>query len=82
MELKVGAIVKAIAGRDADGFFVVTALEDGFVYLADGKSRPLARPKRKNRRHLRMTRDVLELHEITDKKLRTALRQYAAGTTE
>ena len=41
MELEVGTIVRAIAGRDADGYFVVTALDGEFVWIADGDRRKL-----------------------------------------
>ena len=71
MELEVGTIVRAIAGRDADGYFVVTALDGEFVWIADGDRRKLDKPKHKRRKHLRRTCTVMDLNGITDKKLRT-----------
>lgn len=82
MELTVGTVVRAIAGRDRDGYFVVTGREGAFVTIADGKSRPIGQPKRKNIKHLRATRKTILLHEITDKKLRAALREITASETE
>lgn len=82
MELKAGMIVRANAGRDRDGYFVITSRTGEFVTIADGKSRPLARPKRKNIKHLCATRKTLTLDGITDKKLRTVLRELAAPPTE
>ena len=67
MELEVGTIVRAIAGRDADG---------EFVWIADGDRRKLDKPKHKRRKHLRRTCTVMDLNGITDKKLRTLLRSY------
>ncbi|MCI5816858.1 KOW domain-containing RNA-binding protein [Ruminococcus sp.] len=76
MELEVGMVVRAVAGRDADGFFVVTALDGEFVWIADGDRRKLSKPKHKRRKHLRRTCTVMDLNGITDKKLRTLLRDY------
>ena len=76
MELEVGMVVRAVAGRDADGFFVVTALDGEFVWIADGVRRKLSEPKHKRRTHLRRTCTVMDLNGITDKKLRTLLRDY------
>ena len=48
-----GCIVKSTAGRDAQRFFVVMDVDGDFAVLADGKGRPLERPKRKNMKHLK-----------------------------
>ena len=74
MKLTKGSVVFAAAGRDSGGHFVVTDLDDGFCYIADGKSRKLAKPKRKNIKHIRATDSMIDLNDITDKKLRTLLR--------
>lgn len=76
MKVQTGSVVRAAAGRDRDSFFVVTACEKGYCLIADGKSRKLEAPKRKNIRHLRFTNSVIDLNDITDKKLRTLLKQF------
>ena len=48
----VGQIVCSKAGRDKGYFMVVVEEGDGFVFVCDGKERPLERPKRKNIKHL------------------------------
>ncbi len=74
MELKPGAVVESIRGHD-EGFFVIVRLEDGFAYLANGKQRPIERPKQKNPKHLRATSVVLDLSRIqTNRQLKAALR--------
>jgi hypothetical protein len=51
--LRPGQIVTSQAGRDQGQTFVVLAVEDGrYARVADGRRRPVARPKRKNVRHL------------------------------
>ncbi|MFR0854478.1 hypothetical protein [Ruminococcus sp.] len=76
MELTRGLVVRALAGRDRGGFFVVLSVEDGFAEIADGKRRKLSAPKRKNIRHLQGTKSFVSLEDATDKKLRNALKQY------
>ena len=74
MKIQTGSVVIAKAGRDAGGHFVVTGCENGLCIIADGKSRKLANPKRKNIKHISMTDSVIDISDITDKKLRTLLR--------
>ena len=79
MKLIIGSVVRAGAGRDKDGFFAVTAFDDKYCFIADGKSRKLAKPKRKNLKHISLTDSVIEnINDITDKKLRTLLKEYSA----
>lgn len=80
MEFEKGTVVVSKAGRDKGYFMVVLDETDGYVIVADGKERPLDRPKRKNPRHLQKTNRKLSLEQLTNKKLRTALRNQ--GSTE
>lgn len=68
-----GMIVRATAGREAGRFFLVTALDGAELLLADGKTRPLQKPKRKNPAHVQQTKQTLPLPGLTDKALRTVL---------
>lgn len=77
MKLKVGSVVRAKAGRDENSYFAVTAVENGFCMIADGKSRKIASPKRKNPKHLSLTNSVIDINDITDKKLRSLLRDFS-----
>lgn len=74
--LKRGQVVRSAAGHDKDSFYVVVRVEaDGYCAIADGKRRKLERPKRKNPRHLRPTREWVELTDIaSDRALRRLLR--------
>ena len=76
MELTKGLVVRAISGREKGGYFVVLSANDGYALIADGKRRTLAAPKRKNFRHLQMTSRLVDLEDVTDKKLRSVLKQY------
>ncbi len=79
MKLQKGLVVRADAGRDKDKFFVVTDCGEDHCFIADGKSRKLGSPKRKNIKHISPTDSMIDLNDITDKKLRVLLRQYGVS---
>ncbi|MDE7295492.1 MAG: KOW domain-containing RNA-binding protein [Oscillospiraceae bacterium] len=71
MENAVGRIVRSAAGRDKGKFLVVVAADDEFVMVADGKERRLGNLKRKRLKHVKFTNTVIDMTNITDKKLRS-----------
>lgn len=77
MKINVGSVVKANAGRDGGGLFLVVATDEKYCFIADGKSRKLAKPKR-NVKHLSPTDSMIDINDITDKQLRIRLRQLSA----
>lgn len=80
MEFEQGRVVIAAAGRGAGRFYAVIAQEGGSLLLADGKKRPLEKPKRKNRKHVRKTNTRLDSDCLdTNKKLRRALSALSSG---
>jgi len=78
MQLQVGMVVCATAGKEKDNFYIVTQLDGRAVYLADGKHRTLSKPKRKNVKHIRPTTEIWELKELTDRALRRKLQERNA----
>lgn len=69
-----GTIVKAKAGRDSGRFFAVLSVEDGYAYIADGKTRRIERPKKKKLIHLAATAVQLGAEDRqTDRSLRMSL---------
>ena len=73
-----GTVVIAEAGKEKGGLYVVTeVIGDRLVLIADGRRRPLEKPKRKNVLHLRRTNTVIG--EIsTNRQLRIFLNQFSA----
>ncbi len=75
MKIVEGTVVRAKAGRDENRLFAVTQITDnGYVFISDGDTRKLDKPKKKNIKHLSVTSAVIDLNEITDKKLKMKLR--------
>ncbi len=73
----IGRIVCSKAGRDKGYFMVIVKKEGKFVFVCDGKERPLERPKKKNEKHLKFTNTVLETDSFkTNKSLKKALAVY------
>ena len=73
----IGRIVCSKSGRDKGYFLVVVKADDNFLYVCDGKERPLERPKRKNAKHLSLTNTVLTEDKFkTNKSLKKALAVY------
>ena len=77
MEATPGMIVRSKAGHDKGRFMVITAVEGDFAFAADGKERKLSKPKKKRLKHLSVTRTVIALDDLTDKGLRSCLREFA-----
>ena len=77
MKLLKGSVVRAEAGRDGGKYFAVVEADEKYCLIADGKSRKLASPKRKNIKHIRVTDSMIDLNDITDKKLRNTLKQFS-----
>ena len=79
MTIQKGSVVRALAGRDKDGFFVVLGVEDSYALIADGKRRRIQSPKRKKLIHLAPTNTVYQGSIETNPQLRKALRDYNGG---
>ena len=69
IERKMEKLAKSLAGHDKDHVYVVVKEDDSNVDLADGKSRKLDSPKRKNRKHVQL---ILQLPEEYTQLLRSA----------
>lgn len=59
-ELTTGMFARSLAGHDRGKLYVVTETDRQFVYLADGKIRHTARPKRKKRKHIQPDYEIAE----------------------
>ena len=79
MEIRVGSVVIAKAGRDKGKAFAVVEVPDRrTVLIADGKSRPLERPKRKNIIHLQAAGATAD-RITTNRQLRIFLKDFTGG---
>lgn len=79
MDIVKGSIVRALAGRDKGGFFVVLGVEGPFAYIADGRRRKVQIPKKKKLIHLSPTTTVYEGSCETNPQIRKILRTFNGG---
>ena len=75
-------VVQSTAGRDQGTYFYVIEEDDRYLYLVNGKDRPLDKPKHKKRKHvqkvLRSETRVAEKLRAGDKVLNGELRRDLA----
>jgi len=88
MELEIGQVAFSKAGRDKGNPFIILSLEstrDGdFAYLADGKTRSIAAPKKKKIKHLQpvnhidkeLARAIIEGRHIKDSDIKKCLTAF------
>lgn len=50
--IKITDIVKSIKGRDRGHYYVAVGVEKSYFNVADGKTKKLSHPKRKNIKHI------------------------------
>ena len=78
MELKIGQVVRSLAGHDKGDLMVIAGFEKTQVLVCDGKHRKLEKPKCKNPKHLEATDRLLDKDSMaTNKMLRKTLNKIA-----
>jgi hypothetical protein len=70
--MKRGTIVFSKAGRDKGKPLVVTEVQGEFLYLVDGKKRPLERPKKKKLKHIQPTKTQVVMQPPCGRALQNA----------
>ena len=77
MEWKRGQVARSLAGHDKGSYLVLLEAAPPFGVVADGKRRPLERPKRKKLIHLAPTLTVVPEESLkTNRSIRSALRPF------
>ena len=83
MMLQSRQLVLSLAGRDKGQLLAVIHQDEHGVWLADGKRRPLERPKCKNPRHIRPLDIELGREAMTtNRALKRALRAYSQDLSQ
>lgn len=78
-----GTIICSKAGRDSGSFMIVLGESNGMLLVADGKERPVDRPKLKSIKHVSLTtHTVTEEQMLTNRSIRHALNDFKAYTVK
>lgn len=54
---------KSMSGHDRNQYYLIVKKDEEFVYLVNGTTKPLTKPKKKNRKHIQMIKHISD--EIT-----------------
>ncbi len=82
-----GHLATARAGHDAGELYVIVGEDKAYVYLSDGRLRSMARPKRKNRKHVQVINETVDQdilnrlimkEQVFDHEIKYAIKQYLA----
>ncbi len=87
-EIMISTIVRSLSGRDRGRLFVVTDREPGYVFLADGRTRRVERPKKKKFKHVevfpcgasRTGEKILNGEKVTNSEIRRMLQEMTEGS--
>lgn len=87
----IGQFVTSKAGHDKGKLYVVAAEEENFVYLCDGRLKPLEAPKKKRRIHVQPVNRTVEegLYkrlcsggQVHNEEIKCAIKRYKSETKQ
>ena len=58
MNYEAGMLAWSRAGHDKDTLYVIVKTEGEYVYLSDGRLKPVEHPKKKKIRHIQIVRQL------------------------
>ena len=83
--MTIGQFVTSKAGHDKGTLYVVSNLDEEFVYLCDGRLKLLAAPKKKRMKHVQPINEVVDAElqrrlinseKVYDEEIKYAIKQY------
>ncbi len=54
-EYGLGCLVRSLAGHDKGTYYIIVREDAQYVYLADGRTKTVAGPKRKKKKHVQLS---------------------------
>ena len=76
-----GMLAKSLAGHDKGKVYVIIDIEENHIFLVDGMSRTLDRPKRKKKKHVQLIRKKHPIENIDDADIKCILNEYKKTET-
>jgi len=65
-QFETGMMARSQSGHDAGNVYVITKVEETYVYLVDGKVRTLDKPKKKKKKHVQLIKESFDIQGATD----------------
>lgn len=77
MDYQPGCPARSLAGHDKDQYYIILSVDKDQVLLTDGRRRTLAKPKKKNKKHIQADKELLvDDFSVTDDEIYTRLKRY------
>lgn len=81
----IGQFVTSKAGHDKNALYVIVGEESDYVFLSDGRLKPVDKPKRKRKKHIQpISRKVenellgaIQKGLATNEQIKYAIKQYS-----
>ncbi len=83
MNYEAGMLAWSRAGHDKDTLYVIVKTEGEYVYLSDGRLKPVEHPKKKKIRHIQIVRQIpeellgLNIETIKNEEIRKVIRRFS-----
>ena len=83
MNYEAGMLAWSRAGHDKETLYVIVKTEGEYVYLSDGRLKPVDHPKKKKIRHIQIVRQIpeellgLNIVTIKNEEIRKAIRRFS-----
>ena len=79
-----GKLAVSRSGHDKGHIYVIVREEEGTVFLSDGKLKLIEKPKKKNKKHIQIIKDLPpsiekilnDMETVRDPEIKRALRLY------
>ena len=81
----IGKFATSKAGHDKSQLYIITAVEGDFVYLCDGRLKPIEKPKKKRTKHIQIINTTVEdelynkllkQETVRNEEIKYAIRKY------
>lgn len=83
--METGMFARSKAGHDKGCLYLIEQVEGDTVYLVDGVRKTLAKPKKKNQKHIQIINRFCENwnpEQINDDDIKRAIRLYEAESAQ
>ena len=83
MNYEAGMLAWSRAGHDKDTLYVIVKTEGEYVYLSDGRLKPVEHPKKKKIRHIQIVGQIpeellgLNIETIKNEEIRKVIRRFS-----
>ena len=79
-EVNKGMLAKSKAGHDKGHIYMIYDVDETYVYLVDGKTRSLEKPKKKKRKHVQVICEQEDINKMDDVSIKRKLKLFDKET--